>query len=132
MTMADETFVELKQLVQLHGDPPDADETGYDLAAIKNLLSETRLELKDAKTAVLNQDKQRSLFSLESSKGQMLKYPTFSGDAGEDLVKFKEKMEYRFKMNQVPLRLQLEKLRENLKGQALKQVPDSTKDVAAA
>ena len=69
---------------------------------------------------------------MEESKGEVLKYPTFAGDAGQDLVKFKEKMEYRFKMNQVPLRLQLEKLRENLKGQALKQVPDSTKDVEAA
>ena len=35
-------------------------------------------------------------------------------------------------MNQVPQLLKLEKLRECLTGQALKQVPDSTKDIAAA
>ena len=55
-----------------------------------------------------------------------MNYPIFAGDPGEDLVKFKEKMEYRFKMNQVSSRLQMEKLRECLKEQALKQVPDST------
>ena len=132
MNDAEERFLEFKNLVGLHGEPTDAEETGYNLESIKSLLLEMRLELKDAKAAVQDEDKKRSLFSLESSKGEVLKYPTFSGEAGEDLVKFKDKMEYRFRTNQVPVRLQLEKLRECLKGQALKQVPDSTKDVASA
>ena len=132
MTDTDEKFLELQELVKLHGEPPDASDTGYDFAAIKDLVLDMRLDIVDAKAAVQAQDKERSLFSLERSKGQVLKYPTFTGEDGEDLVKFKEKMEYRFKMNQVPQRLQLEKLRESLQGQALKQVPDSTKDIAAA
>ena len=132
MAEADEKFLEFQKLVSLHGEPSDSDETNYDSAAIKSLLLEMRLELKDAKTTIQEQDKLRSLFSLETNKGEVLEYPSFSGEPGEDLVKFKEKMEYRFRMNQVPLRLQLEKLRETLKGQALKQVPDSTKDISSA
>ena len=129
---AEDRFLEFKNLVALHGEPTDTDETGYDSASIKSLLLEMRLEVKDAKTTIQDQDKKRCLFSLETNKGEFLKYPNFSGELGEDLAKFKEKMEYRFRMNQVPVRLQLEKLRECLKGPALKQVPDSTKDVAAA
>ena len=51
--------------------------------------------------AVIEEDKERALFSLEQSKGDILKYPPFAGDAGQDLVKFKEKMQYRFKRYQV-------------------------------
>ena len=74
----------------------------------------------------------RALFSLEQSKGEILKYPTFAGDAGQDLVKFKEKMEYRFKRNHVVKQDQLEKLQENLNGQDLRLLPETTEDIDAA
>ena len=82
--------------------------------------------------AVIEEDKERALFSLEQSKGDILKYPPFAGDAGQDFVKFKEKMEYRFKRNQVAKQDHLEKLRENLKGQALRLIPETTEDIDAA
>ena len=69
---------------------------------------------------------------MEQSKGEILKYPTFAGDAGQDFVKFKEKMEYRFKRNQVAKQDHLEKLRENLKGKALRFIPETTEDIDAA
>ena len=69
---------------------------------------------------------------MSKTTGEVLKYPTFSGEPGQDLVKFKEKMVYRFKRNQVCKLDQLEKLREILKGQALRLVPDSMKDIDAA
>ena len=47
-------------------------------------------------------------------------------------MKFKEKMEYRFKRNQVAKQDKLEKLRESLKGQALRLIPETTEDIDAA
>ena len=47
-------------------------------------------------------------------------------------MKFKEKMEYRFKRNHVAKQDQLEKLRENLKGKALRLIPETTEDIVAA
>ena len=72
------------------------------------------------------------MYSLSKPSGEDLKYPTFSGELGQDLVKFKEKMVYRFKRNQVCKIDQLEKLRETLKGKALRLVPDSMKDIDSA
>ena len=45
-------------------------ETGYDFKAIKDLLDELRIDFKDAKEAVIQEDKERALFSLEQSKGE--------------------------------------------------------------
>ena len=47
-------------------------------------------------------------------QAEKVKYPTFGGDAGEDLVKFKEKINECFKKNRVPRSNVLDKL-ENLK-----------------
>ena len=70
--------------------------------------------------------------SRHSSKSEKVKYPSFSGEPGEDLVKFKEKMAECFKKNQVPKSDQLDKLRENLKGTALKRVPIAVKELSVA
>ena len=59
-------------------------------------------------------------------------YPSFSGEAGEGLVRFKEKIKECFKKNRVPESDQLDKLRENLKGAALKRVPVTLKDLSVA
>ena len=61
-----------------------------------------------------------------------MSYPNFSGEAGEDLVRFKEKMNECFKKNRVPESDQLDKLRENLRGAALKRVPITLKKLAVA
>ena len=109
LSAIEDVYREFERLVKIHGEPDNAVETGYDLKAIKDLLNELQ-DFKDAKEAVIKEDKDRALFSLEQSKGEILKYPTFAGDAGQDLVKFKETMEYRFKRNQVAKQDQLEKL----------------------
>ena len=61
-----------------------------------------------------------------------MKYPEFSGEPGQDFVSFKEKMLSRFRRNKVCKTDQIEKLRECLKGQALRLVPDSVKKVDEA
>ena len=73
----------------------------------------------------------RALFSLEQSKGDILKYPTFAGDAGQDFVKFKERTEYRFKRSPVAEQNQLENFRETLKAWALRLIPEITGDIDA-
>ena len=128
----EDVFREFERLVKIHGEPDNAAQTGYDLNSIKDLLTDLRIDFKDAKESVTKEDKDRALFSLEQNKGEILKYPTFAGEAGQDLVKFKEKMLYRFKRNQVAKQDQLEKLRENLKGQALRLIPETTEDIDAA
>ena len=132
LASAEETYRNFEHFVKIHGEPTDADETGYDSQTIKDLLLELRVDFRDAKTAVLKEEKGRGLYSLDQSKGEVLKYPSFSGDPGQDLVKFREKMLYRFKRNQVCKKDQLEKLRETLKGQALRLVPDSMKSIEDA
>ena len=124
--------IEIGNLVKVYGEPEDAATTGYTHAHIKSLMGDLRIDVKDAKEAVSKEDSDRALFSLESSKGEILKYPNFAGDPGQDFVKFKEKMDYRFRRNRVAKQDQLEKLREILKGQALRLVPESTKDIDAA
>ena len=83
----------------MYGEPEDAAITGYTHAHIKSLMEDLRIDVKDAKEAVTKEDTDRALFSLESSKGEILKYPNFAGDPGQEFVKFKEKMDYRFRRN---------------------------------
>ena len=61
-----------------------------------------------------------------------MKYPSFSGDVGEDLFKFKTKMVECFHKNRVPRSDMTDKLRENLKGGAFKRVPETVKDIDVA
>ena len=128
----EDVYREFERLVKIHGEPENAVETGYNLDGIKSLLKDLKIDFKDAKDSVIKEDKDRALFSLEQAKAETLKYPSFSGEPGQDLFNFKEKMEYRFKRNQVAKQDQIEKLRENLKGQALRLVPETTKDIDVA
>ena len=128
----EKVYIEAENLAKLHGEPEDASVTGFDIASVKALLLDLRLDFKDAKDAIVMQDSDRNLFSLNTTKGEVLKYPTFSGDPSQDYVKFKEKMVNRFKRNHVAKQDQLEKLRENLKGQASRLVPESTKNIDTA
>ena len=72
--------------MKIHGEPKDAEDTGYDAKTIKELLLELRVDFKDAKTVVLKEEKERGLYSLYQSKGEVLKYHSFSGEPGQDLV----------------------------------------------
>ena len=132
MSAIEDVCREFERLVTIHGEPENVVETGYDFKAVKELLNELRVDFKNAKEAVNKEVNVRALFSLEQSKGEILKYPTFARDAGQDFVKFKERMEYRFKRNQVAKQNQLKKLRETLKAQALRLIPETTEDIKAA
>ena len=88
--------------------------------------------MKEVSIASKAEDHKRNLQTLMPLKSEKVKYPTFSGEAGDDLVKFKEKMIECFRKNRVPESDMLDKLRENLKGAALKRVPGTVKDLSVA
>ena len=99
----------------------------------KRGLDTLKRDYESTKRSVIHEDEEvRGLYTLEVSRGQTLKYPEFSGEPGQDFVSFKEKMLSRFRRNKVCKTDQLEKLRECLKGQALRLVPDSVKKVDEA
>ena len=89
MSTVEDIYLVFANLVQIHGEPNDADTIGYDSSSIKELLKEFRVDFKVAKTEVVKQDKDRGLHSLDKGSDEALKYPTFPGDPGQDLLKFK-------------------------------------------
>ena len=76
---------------------------------------EIRNKLKEVVIAVQSEDEKRNLQTLEHAKSDKVSYPSFNGDAGEDLIRFREKMNECFKKNRVPESDQIDRLRENLK-----------------
>ena len=91
-----------------------------------------RNKTKEVILAVKTEDSERNLQSLLPIKSEKVKYPSFSGEVGEDLFKFKNKMIECFHKNRVPRSDMTDKLRENLKGGALKRVPETVKDIDVA
>ena len=107
-------------------------EDAEDREAVLEEFVSLRNQVKDVSSTVQMEDDERNLQTLAPNKSEKVKYPTFSGDPGEDLVKFKTRMAECFLKNQIPKSDQLDVLRENLKGAALKRVPDTLKDLDTA
>ena len=75
----------------------------------------------------------RQLYSLDTnSRGDQVKWPSSSDEAGEDFVKFKKDFIDACKQNRVSLNNQITKLRENLKGYTKSLIPVSLTDVDKA
>ena len=105
-----------------------AQEGGEDSEELTNnqtIFDTAKSRLLDLKKVIEDEDTKRNLFTLDNTKVEKVKFPTFSGEKREDFLKFKEKMLKAFQKNRVVLGDQLDKLRENLKGEALKHVPDT-------
>ena len=69
---------------------------------------------------------------MEPVRSDIIKYPTFSGLPSEDLLKFVETMQQRFRENKVKKKEQVAKLIEFLRGAALGRVPDGITDIEEA
>ena len=91
-----------------------------------------REKFDQTKKAVQAQDRERGLFTMEPTKTEKVKFPTFSGKPSEDYMKWKQKTEIAFLKNRVPKDERVEKLREFLQGKALLLVPDTTKSIDLA
>ena len=96
-----------------------------ELETLSEDFEEVRVQVKAVILAVKSEDEKRNLQTLMPAKSDKVKYPQFSGDPGEDFVKFRDKLKECFRKNRVPASDQLDKLRENLTGQALKRVPET-------
>ena len=90
-------------------------------------------EVKEVIKSVEEQDLVRRLFTLDTSKTDTVKLPIFGGKEEEDFQRFKDQMEKAFDQNRVSRADQLSKLRESLRGQAKRMVPeDITEDIDKA
>ena len=119
-------FREYEMLAKQYG------ESQVDLESNTEDYIEIRNKVREVNLAVQAEDDRRNLQTLQTSKSDKVSYPSFTGEAGDDLVRFKEKINDCFKKNRVPESDQLDKLRENLKGAALKRVPITVKKLAVA
>ena len=119
------SFREYERLCGIVGTPAEFNSDNDDFEEIRN-------KVKEVIIAVKEEDTRRNLQTLLPNVSDKVKYPVFSGETGEDLLKFKDKMQECFRKNRILESDQLDKLRENLKGQALKRVPDSVKSLETA
>ena len=104
-----------------------------DKEAVKTTYDEKREQFETTRDALIKEDSAvRGLYTLEPTRSDIIKYPTFSGAASEDYLKFREIMELRFRENKVKKKEQVAKLRECLKGAALGRVPEGVKDIEEA
>ena len=86
-------------------------------------MENTRNEINDFIKIVEKEDTERNIRTLDSSKAEQRKFKKFSGEPGEDLLYFKKDFEECVVANRISRSNQLEKLRECLAGEALKQIP---------
>ena len=126
MNIVERSYRHFENMATKYNFPSDKRES------IKATYLDRKERFEETKTAILKEDTDRCLYTLEPVKTDIIKYPTFSGLPSEDFLKFKETMEIRFKENKVKKREQVAKLRECLKGAALGRVPDGTKDIEEA
>ena len=69
-----------------------------DKEAVKTTYDEKREQFEATRDALIKEDSiVRGLYTLEPTRSDIIKYPTFSGVASEDYLKFREIMELRFR-----------------------------------
>ena len=111
----------------------DISEDEISLVAADALVNNISDEVLVAVKVIEDQDDERALFTLDTSKPDPIKLPSFEGREDEDFTVFKEKVEKAFIQNRTCKADQLAKLKECLGGHARKIVPDSiTKTIEEA
>ena len=88
------TFREYEKLCTAAGTSEDFESDSEDFETVRN-------QVKEVIIAVKAEDSRRNLQTLLPQKSAKIKYPVFSGDIGEDFVKFRAKMEDCFKKNRI-------------------------------
>ena len=112
---------ELKTLKREH----DVEEEEVKCDEVEGLVDDLEEEVEDVKQKIINEDNERQLYSLDSTKTSKVNLPPLAGKDHEDFSKFKMDVEKGFKTNRTSRDAQIIQLRECLKGQARKLVPDS-------
>ena len=102
-------------------------------AEVTAAVARTKSMLESIIATAEEEDLNRQLYSLDTSqRGEQVKWPSFSGEAGEDFYKFKKDFYDAAKANRTSLKNQTTKLRENLRGYAKSLVAASVTDVDKA
>ena len=96
------------------------------LNRLKTLADKTSSDLEENIRRVKESDREKGLFSDRKTKQDPVQLPQFSGLNSEDFITFQEKFKKCCITNQIPKSDQVAKLREVLKGNAKKQVPERT------
>ena len=118
ITMMLRKLVDLKNVHDIQENEVRCEEVEVDVQELEEAFKEVKEKLEA-------EDEERGLYSLEKPKTTSINLPTFSGKDFEDFSKFKIDMQDGFKTNRVSKKEQIHKLRECLKGQARKLIPDS-------
>ena len=122
---------DLEKIVALHRSLKEVilsngiSESEVSLTAAEALVETVTDELITAVEAIEHEDNVRALFTLDTTKPDPVKLPTFEGRDEEDFTVFREKVEKAFIQNRTTKSDQLSKLREVLRGNAKKLVPES-------
>ena len=93
------------------------------MESIELEMETTRNAVNDLIIGVEREDKERNIRTLDHSKAEQRKFKKFSGAPGVDFLYFKKDFEEAVIANRISKSNRLEKLRENLTGEAVKQVP---------
>ena len=99
------SFREYERIAQLSGHQSDST-----FISDNEDFEEIRNKVKEVIIAVRDEDHTRNLQSLLPAKSEKVKYPIFTGESGEDFMRFKEKMIECFRKNRVPQSDMVDKL----------------------
>ena len=99
----------------------ELDDTEY--LRCDSIVTSLETELEVTVEALEHEDEVRCLYSLNKSNTATVKYPVFSGGHEEDYFRFEKEMRSALKTNRVRYESQVDVLRDNLKGGALRLIP---------
>ena len=115
------SFCEVQEIIAAHSITEDE----VEFVNFQTNMLELPSTLKEVKAAIFEEDKCRDLYTLDTPRTDLVKLPTFNGNEGEDYLDFKEKMQKGLVQNRVTRADKIAKLRQHLKGHALKLIPES-------
>ena len=104
----------------------DIQEIDCGIFGAKDIVSGVEKAVSETVGLIKSEDDSRALYTLDSNKHELVKYPTFQGLDNEDFNLFKTKVEKAFETNRVIMSDRVSKLRSCLRGNALSLVPESS------
>ena len=104
----------------------DIQEIDCGIFGAKDIVSGVEKAVSETVGLIKSEDDSRALYTLDSNKHELVKYPTFQGLDNEDFNLFKTKVEKAFETNRVIMSDRVTKLRSCLRGNALSLVPESS------
>ena len=104
----------------------DLSEIDCGIFGASDIINDLQKSITETITVLKGEDDSRALYTLDSNKHDLVKYPTFQGLDSEDFDLFKSKMEKAFETNRVIMSHRITKLRSCLRGNALSLVPESS------